>query len=242
MERPLSMLRPSPPSVIQLRETLAHVVEADLSGSSRAPISLLLCDKKKFALVRTLESKVNRNSSCFDENFLQTMSDAEVVALSRFLTLIDGVPGGIFFGSVPAVPTLVAELKKRNYQRYEEVLDWIFRTRKSPWLPFGGQWGGEARTLLEYRQLEEEWHIRLARRVLDEQLVKIARQRSGCAKATHDLQNAIRRKDLKAFPRLVDRGADIFVRHGDGKTLIEKMEEVAKEFCTSQLATKESAR
>ena len=170
------------------------------------------------------------------------MSDAEVAALARFLTLIDGVPRGIFFGSAPAVPTLVAELKKRNYQRYEEVLDWIFRTRMSPWLPFGNQFGGEARTLLEYRQLEEERRIRLERRGLDEQLVKVERQRSGCAKATHDLQNAIRRKDLKAFPRLVDRGADILARHSDGKTLIEKMNEVAKVFCAPRFAPEESAR
>ena len=51
------------------------------------------------------------------------MSDAEVAALARFLPLIDGVPRGIFFGSAPAVPKLVEELKKRNYQRYEEVID-----------------------------------------------------------------------------------------------------------------------
>lgn len=202
--------------------------------------ALLLCDRKNFSLVRALAQKVSRNAQ-LDEHFLQTMSDAEVAALARFLTLIDGVPHGIFFGSVPAVPTLVAELKKRNYQRYEEVLDWIFRARKSPWLPFGNRFGDVARTLLEYRQLEEERRIRLERRVLDKQLVKVERQRSGCAKATHDLQNAIRRKDLKAFPRLVDRGADILARHGDGKTLIEKMNEVAKVFCTPRHAPEESA-
>lgn len=235
------MLRPSLPTVIQLRETRARVVQADLSGSSGELTALLLCDRKNFSLVRALAQKVSRNAR-LDEHFLQTMSDAEVAALARFLTLIDGVPHGIFFGSAPAVPTLVAELKKRNYQRYEEVLDWIFRTRMSPWLPFGNQFGGEARTLLEYRQLEEDQRIRLERRGLDEQLVKVERQRSGCAKATHDLKNAIRRKDLKAFPRLVDRGADILARHGDGKTLIEKMNEVAKVLCTPWSALEESAR
>ena len=48
------------------------------------------------------------------------MSDAEVAALARFLTLIDGVPRGLFFGSAPAVPTLVAELKK--YPKVQEVV------------------------------------------------------------------------------------------------------------------------
>ena len=52
------------------------------------------------------------------------MSDAEVAALARFLPLIDGGSRGIFFGSAPAVPTLVEALKKRNYLRYEEVIDW----------------------------------------------------------------------------------------------------------------------
>ena len=223
MLQPLSTL----PSEIQLRETLARIVQADFSGGSGELIALLLCEKK-ILLVRALAQKVNRNDRRLDEHFLQTMSDAEVVALARFLTLIDGVPRGIFFGSVPAVPTLLGELKKRKYQCYEEVIDWIFRTRMSPWLPFGNQFGGAARTLLEYRQMEEARRIRLERRGLDEQLAKVERQRSGCAKATHDLQNAIRRKDLKSFPRLVNRGADILARHADGKTLTEKMNEVAK--------------
>ncbi len=235
------MSRSVPPSVTQLRETLVRVVETDRNGEYDELLSLLRSDRSSLLLVNALALKVNHNAQ-LDVHFLKSMSDGEVAALARFLTLIDGAPGGIFFGSAPAVPTLVAELTRRNYEQYDAVIDWIFRNRTSPFLPFGSQFGSKARTLLEYRLMEEERRIRLERRSLDIHQVKVELRRSGCVKATHDLQKAIRRKDWKAFPPLIDRGADIMAQDGDGKTLVEKMDEITKAFCTSRLAPEESAK
>ena len=217
----------NPASEKQLRETLARVVEIDRAGTKYPMLALLRADSSSFLLVKMLAAKVSHNAQ-LDMQFLKSITDAEVVALARFLTLVDGARHGIVFGSASAVPTLVSELRHRNYDQYDVVVDWIFRNRSSPFVPFGVQFGREASSLPEYRLLEEEQRIRLERRSLDIQQEKVERRRSGCSKATHDLQNAIRRKDCKAFPRLVDRGANIFFTDCDGKTLIDKMDEVVR--------------
>lgn len=210
---------------IQLRETLARVVEMDLTKIKYPMLALLRADRNSRLLVETLAAKVNHNAQ-LDQQFLKSISDTEVVALTRFLTLIDGARHGVFYGSAPPVPTLLSELMRRNYKQYDALIDWIFRNKSSRFLPFGSQFGHTARSLMEYRLLEEEQRIKLERRKLDLQQVRVDLRRSGCLKATHDLKNAIRRKDLKAFPRLVDRGADIFSTDDDGKTLMAKMDEV----------------
>lgn len=210
---------------IQLRETLARVVEIDLIKIKYPMLALLQADRNSYQLVEILAAKVSHNAQ-LDLQFLKSMSDTEVVALVRFLTLIDGARHGMFFGSAPAVPTLLSELMRRNYKQYDALIDWIFRKKSSRFLPFGNQFGHTARSLMEYRLLKEEQRIKLERRNLDLRQLKVDLRRSGCLKATHDLKNAIRRKDWKAFPRLVDRGADIFATDDDGKTLMEKMDEV----------------
>jgi len=209
-----------------LNAALRKVVAIDKNGSYSELVGEIQTDKEIAASIHALSHLVNRNSAKFDQKYLQSLNVEELLALIRTLTLLDGKIRELSLGSATPVPTLIRELESCNYKYYESIVDWVFKNRTNPYLPFGALFGAEAKSLKEYQILTLEKKLRQQQTELDAEFIKLEKLKKEYPKATADLRNAIRRNDHMAFYGLIIKGAELYALDTDGKTLAEKIEEI----------------
>jgi hypothetical protein len=209
-----------------LNAALRKVEAIDKNASYNELVEEIQTDKELAASIHALSQLVNRNSAKFDQKYLQSLNVEELLALIRTLTLLDGKIRELSLGSAAPVTTLIRELESRNYKYYESIVDWVFKNRTNPYVPFGALFGGEAKSLKEYQILTLEKQLRLQQTELDAEFIKLEKLKKEYPKATADLRNAIRRNDCMAFDGLVSKGAELYALDADGKTLAEKIEEM----------------
>ena len=207
-----------------LETTLRQLVAIDKESYYAELVQEVTTDKGFRAVVLTLSHRVNRGSSYFDEAYIQSLNEDELVALTRVLTWLDGKIKRFTFGSVALVPSLINELQRRDYKHYETLVDWIIKNRTNPYLPFGSMFGTDAKSLKEYQILIQVKELKNKKRELDAEFSRLERLKYNYSKATTDLRNAIRRKDFKAYDSLIRKGAELYAMDSDGETLAEKID------------------
>ena len=212
-----------------LESTIYLLVAIDKNGFYSELVEKVKTDKKLSDSIKTLSDKVNRNNKGqFDKDYLEALRDEELVALVRILTKLDGQYSKLTLGSVSSVPCLIETLKLRNYSEYKNLVDWVFKNKTNDYLPFGSFYLSHAKSLKEYKLLIEEDKLKRERIKLDAEIRKVEKQKKYYPKATHDLRNAIKRKDWMAFDALIRKGAEIYTLDDDGKTLADKMADVKR--------------
>ena len=210
---------------IQLLETTLRKLVAIDKNSYYAELVQKLADDKEFAAaILTLSQRVNRSSRYFDEEYLHSLNEDELLALARVLTWLDGKNKGFTLGSVTPVPSLINELQLRSYKYYETLVDWIFKNRTNSYLPFGSSFGADVKSLKEYQILIQENQLKIKKIELDAEFRRLEKLKRNYSKATADLRNAIRRNDFMAYGSLITKGAELYAMDSDGKTLAEKIE------------------
>ena len=96
---------------------------------------------EKAYLVEVLKkhhSKVNINATFeFDENYVKSLSNTQLSNLIKLYTLFETS----FYNrhSATAIPYLLDLLSMRNFEGYEELVNWAIKTANSenPYIPFG---------------------------------------------------------------------------------------------------------
>ena len=91
----------------RLETTLRQLVAIDKESYYAELVQEVTTDKGFRAVVLTLSHRVNRGSSYFDEAYIQSLNEDELVALTRVLTWLDGKINRFTFGSVAPVPSLI---------------------------------------------------------------------------------------------------------------------------------------
>ena len=203
---------------------LRKFVTVDKNSYYDELIQKITNDQEFAEAARTLSKKVNRSSSDFDEQYLRSLSEEELLALIRGLTWLDGKIKGFTFRSVGPVPWLINELQQRNYKYYETIVDWVFKNRTCAYLPFGSMFGADAKSLKEYQILIQENKLKIKKIELDAEFRRLEKIKLYYTKATADLRNAIRRNNQLAYSTLVRKGAELYLMESDGKTLAEKIQ------------------
>jgi len=211
-----------------LESTIYLLLSIDKNGFYSELVEKIKTDKKIGNSIVSISDKVNRNSSNFNNEYLDSLRDEEIVALVRVLTKLDGEISNLTLGSVSSVPYLIETLHERNYNEYESVVDWIFKNKTNDYLPFGSLYLSHSKSLKDYRLNIEEDRLKKEQLKLEAEIRRIEKQKDYYPKATQDLRNAIRRKDWMAFDALVRKGAEIYTLDDDGKTLAEKMSDVKR--------------
>jgi len=211
-----------------LESTIYLLVAIDKNGFYSELVEKIKTDKKLGNSIVSISDKVNRNSSNFNKEYLDSLRDEEIVALIRVLTKLDGELSKLTLGSVSSVPYLIETLQERNYNEYESVVDWVFKNKTNDYLPFGSLYLSHSKSLKDYRLNIEEDRLKKEQIKLEAEIRRIEKQKDYYPKATQDLRNAIRRKDWMAFDALVRKGAEIYTLDDDGKTLAEKMSDVKR--------------
>ena len=210
---------------IQLLETtLRQLVAIDKDSYYAELVQKITVDKEFTAAVLTLSQRVNRSSSYFDEEYLHSLSEDELLALTRVLTWLDGKIKGFTLNSVAPVPSLIKELELRDYKHYETLVDWVFKNRTNTYLPFGSMFGADVKSLKEYQILTQENKLKIKKIELDAEFRRLEKLKRNYSKATAELRNAIRRNDFMAYGSLIRKGAELYAMDSDGKTLAEKIE------------------
>lgn len=210
---------------VQLLETTIRQLAAiDKDTYYAELVQKITSDKEFTAAVLTLSQRVNRSSSYFDEEYLHSLSEDGLLALTRVLTWLDGKIKGFTLASVAPVPYLINELKRRNYKHYETLVDWIFKNRTNTYLPFGSIFGADVKSLKEYQILIQENKLRIKKIELDAEFRRLEKLKRYYSKATADLRNAIKRNDFIAYDSLIRKGAELYAMDSDGETLAEKIE------------------
>lgn len=206
-----------------LETTLRKLVAVDKNSFYAELVQTLADDKEFAAAILTLSQRVNRSSYYFDQEYLQSLSEEELLALARVLTWLDGKINGFTLGSVAPVPSLINELQLRDYKYYETLVDWVFKNRTNTYLPFGSLFGADVKSLKEYQILIQENKLRIKKIELDAEFCRLEKLKHYYPKATADLRNAIRRNDFMAYETLITKGAELYAMDSDGKTLDEKI-------------------
>jgi hypothetical protein len=211
-----------------LESTIYLLVAIDKNGFYSELVEKIKTDKKLGNSIASISDKVNRNSSNFNKEYIDSLRDEEIVALIRVLTKLDGELSKLTLGSVSSVPYLIETLQERNYNEYESVVDWVFKNKTNDYLPFGSLYLSHSKSLKDYRLNIEEDRLKKEQIKLEAEIRRVEKQKEYYPKATQDLRNAIRRKDWMAFDALVRKGAEIYTLDDDGKTLAEKMSDVKR--------------
>lgn len=159
----------------------------------------------------------------FNQEFLFSLSQNKLSALIRAFTALDGVIDKFTFGTETPVPCLFHKLSDDDYQHFDELVDWVFKNRKNKHiLPFGME-AFDASSLIEYKLLCRLKKLKSEELIIQNNIKSIHNQLKNPHKATYDLLDAINRKDINAFGRLIEKGAETYYRDADGKTLAEKI-------------------
>jgi hypothetical protein len=214
-----------------LNTALAKLVAIVKEGYYEELIELVKTDANFRESLLEIEKLVNwkyaYTTHSFDEEFLFSLKDYELVVLIRAFTALDGAIDKFTFGSDTPVQCLFHRLEDFGYDKNEELIDWIFRNRKNNYiLPFGWDSQREVKSLFEYRLVDQ---VQQAKRYAERQqnnLRSIQKRVENKDRNTDSLRNAIKRKDWKSFDSLIKKGADLYAPDGDGGTLAEKIEAI----------------
>ena len=93
-------------------------------------------------------------------------------------------------------------------------------------MPFGWDSQREVKSLFEYRLVDQAQQAKGYAERQQNNLRSIQKKLDNPNKATDDLKDAIKRRDFPSFNRLIIKGADLFAKYDDGKTLAEKLNEI----------------
>ena len=191
-----------------LNTALAKLVAIVKEGYYDELIELIKTDANFRESLLEIEKLVNwkyaYTTHSFDEEFLFSLKDYELVALIRAFTALDGAIDKFTFGSDTPVQCLFHRLEDFSYDRNEELLDWIFRNRKNNYiLPFGWDSQREVKSLFEYRLVDQAQQAKGYAERQKNNLRSIEKRIANRNKNTDNLKDAIRRKDLKSFDSLI---------------------------------------
>ena len=191
-----------------LNTALAKLVAIVKEGYYDELIELVKTDANFRESLLEIEKLVNwkyaYTTHSFDEEFLFSLKDYELVALIRAFTALDGAIDKFTFGSDTPVQCLFHRLEDFSYDRNEELLDWIFRNRKNNYiLPFGWDSQREVKSLFEYRLVDQAQQAKGYAERQKNNLRSIEKRIANRNKNTDNLKDAIRRKDLKSFDSLI---------------------------------------
>lgn len=207
-----------------IQKTLGQLVAIEKNGCYKELATRVSADAVFANSVLRLLKLINQNTEGFSKDYLDSLSSEEIVALIKVLTIIDNNAKNLIFGSISSIKSLVNELEQRNFIGYEETIDWVFKNSTSEYIPFFRSC--DVKSLKAYSLNQEARAINIKRLEVDAELKRIEKQKWYYPKATEDLKDAIKRKDIKAFDTLIRKGAEIYVRDDDGRTLVEKIEEI----------------
>ncbi len=148
------------------------------------------------------------------------LSAQEIIALIKALTVAERKVPEMKAGSVSPVIWLYRHLRQRFPGEYAVLEEWILEEADNDYLPWGTSNHG-ARSLDEFRRLNEKVAQRKEERQRAEEQRHIDARKRKAQKATHDLVGAIRRKDSEAIVALRRRGADVSATDARGKLFLE---------------------
>lgn len=211
-----------------LLKTAIHQVVAMVDENSyKELIDLANTDNNFRDSLLGIEKLVNWvRRDTFSQEFLFSLSQNKLSALIKTFTALDGAVDKFTFGAETPVPCLFHKLSDNDYQHFDELVDWVFKNRKNKHiLPFGWE-AFEANSLREYSLLGSLKKLKSEELIIQNNITSIHNQLKNPHKATYDLLDAINRKDINAFGRLIEKGAETYYRDVDGKTLAEKIREL----------------
>jgi len=219
---------------MSLIETTIHKLVAIIKeGYYKELIELVKDDASFCSAIVEIEKMVNVDyaftTKSFDLDFCLSLKDYEVEALVKAFTILDGATESLTYGSKSPIRSLLARIQDLNYVNYEELIDWVFKNRTNIHiLPNGWNQYGDVKSLREYRLHEE---LRLLEGELfrvQNNIKSIKNQLENPNKPTLDLIDAIKRKDINALDKLIYKGAELYLRGDDGKTLKERVDELKR--------------
>lgn len=161
-----------------------------------------------------------RNAPQFDDSVIEPLSDAELEALIRAITIAERDVPLFSGGSASGVISLFRCLAQRKRRRPDDLADWVLANTTNSYAPFGVYNRGGARSIAAW-----DAHVQLqAERLLeklrhDQELHRLSLE-GKAEKTTKDLFSAIRRKDIKAVQALSLRGAQFNVPGTEGMTAL----------------------
>lgn len=217
---------------MKLIETTIHKLVAFVKeGYFEELIKLTKEDSDFRDSIIELEKLVNVNyaftTKSFNLDFCLSLKDYEIEALIKTFTILDGAIESLTFGSESPVLSLLARIQDLDYKNYEELVDWIFKNRTNvDILPNGWQQYSEVKSLREYRLHEELRKLEGELFRIQNNIKGIKKQLKNPNKATQDLIDAIKRKDIRALDKLIDKGAELYIRGDDGRTLKQQVDEL----------------
>jgi|688.fasta_scaffold434241_1 hypothetical protein len=154
----------------------------------------------------------------------ERLSDQELEGLIKALTIAEKTLPNFRSGSVAPVIFLFRRFADRKTVAIDPLADWVLSHTDNNYLPWGCSNRG-AMSTTEYRDICR--HI--AERKVAVQTTEKARQNEAATrkalKATQDLANAIRRKDVQAILALRRKGADVQAKNVEGKNALELAED-----------------
>lgn len=195
-----------------------------LEGSVEEALGIV--EKKAFLIQAFKKShhKVNINATYdFDEAYVHSLTNTQLSNLIKFYTNFE--TRFYFRGSVSAIPYLIELLSERNYENYEELVDWTIEIAKSknPYIPFGTMRYADCKSLKEYEYMVAErgkWVTRGEEDADFRHRVKVEQQKIKDAK---NIWGAVRRKDIAAIKVMIDRGLDINLVNENGITIRQEL-------------------
>ena len=156
----------------------------------------------------------------FWDSVAEAISDAELEALIRAVTMAERAFPSFSGGSVSGVIWLFRRLEHRKQCRPDALADWVLANTTNDWAPFGSYNNGHARSLAEWdAYVRRSAERQLAKFARDEALHAVTLERKS-GKVTQDIFSAIRRKDTKAVQALLMRGAQFGVPGTEGMTAL----------------------
>lgn len=177
--------------------------------------------------------KVNRNANYdFDEAYVHSLTNTQ---LSNLIKLHTSYETRFYFrGSVSAIPYLIKLLGDRNYENYEELVNWTIgiANSKNPYIPFGTMRYAECKSLKEYEYMLAEGDKRLTRGEDDAEFRHRVRLELQKIKDAKNIWGAIRRKDIAAIKVMIDRGLDLNAINEDGACVREALEKISDSLIT----------
>lgn len=202
--------------------TLDTLMQCDLDRF----VADLRGDSKLRMRITRFSSKLNSNSTRYEHDYVLGLQVGQIEKVVKCLTLADRHVQS--WGSVSAVPGLLEILRKRDYKRYTELLEWVFviNDGNNPWLATGLSRYGNCRSLAEYKAQIVTDHDKKQAGEADALQRKHDKQERVRIKAYKDIWNAIRRRDSAAIEALLDRGVSLDFMNDDGVTVRQKLAEI----------------
>lgn len=219
-------------TIYLLNTALAKLVAIVKEGYYDELIELVKTDANFRESLLEIDKLVNvgyaHSTRSFNEEFLFSLKDYELVALIRSFTALDGAVNKFTFEAKTPVPSLLGRLRDLNYENFDELVDWLYKKRSNKFIL--GDWGkkDEAKSLKEYLLLKDKDRLLAEIYRLQNNLKSIDNKINNPDIATNNLKDAIKRKDWRSFDALIKQGADINTFYY-GNTLSKKIEEVKRE-------------